>query len=680
MQAKVACDGVGVTPLVRLNRSSIRFAATAAGDMTRSSCYVTNISHKPQRFEFAPPPGSMVQIAPMNGMLRANETRRIALTLKPDSDFFAKLEASAMGDAGTAGEATVQSGAQPDAAASKNIDTKLNLEEAAADAVAAADPTPKSASGKKMSPLSSQPSSATARKPAAQAAATAANDDTGSAAANAGASAAVGSGDVPVQDTAGVPDGEAAAVTAVPEEPEGHPDTSHGGQLVRMTIPCAVQTGDGLHGKSLHLSEFEARNLINLEVEMPIVPPPITIVEGSRSMYFPDVAVGSQSIQEVTIKNNTNRDLRLRSTEMDTSGPYRISGNLRSIGPYAEKNIAVCFEPRRSGSFFDSLEVACDLMKIKFNLKGVGIQPNLQIASNEVDLGDCLAGHTATQSLKLSNVSPFPVTFSVRLGGSNLTNKWCCPLPASSTIANKTKTPEMTSLGSAPAFSFSPASCTITPESETEVVFTFAPDRASRNWVDYAYIKLSTEPNEQEVKLFGRCWNTPAFCIGGEITMHSVEEDVIASMLSNTALPEPAEEDEKGKKGGKADEAADPAKKKAHAEPEGERRRLHFDYSLLHGKAVCRTLTLGMVESAAKEKLKADFHFEHLSSNLFTIDSMSGHVDPSEPKAVEIKFDPAGKDVGVSEGATIRATVHLALKVQGNKTPFEIDLHVSVKA
>jgi len=625
--AKVSCSGVGVTPMVRLNRASVRFTATAAGDVARSDVTVTNISQKPQRFEFVPPVDSMVQMAPLNGSLRVGETRRIKLTYKPDARMFEEEEATESGckaaEEAEAAEAANAKAEAPKAKTTKNATSTLASQAAASPADAGV------------------------------AAVGAATD-----------SLAAGGGGDTAADPAGVP-ADAAAGAEVAEQPE--PTL---GKLLTMSIPCVIQQADSLHAKSLHLIDFETRNVVNLEVEMPAVPPPLVVTEGTRSIYFPDVAVGSTAIQTVTVQNTTSREMRLSSTEMDTSGPYRISGNLRSIAPMSSKKIRVCFEPHTSGSFFDSLEVSCDLMTLKFRLTGVGIQPNLQVSTTALDLGNCMPGSTTTQSLVLSNVSPFPVTFSVRLASQDLARKWACPQEAGGAGDVGSKVPDILSLAAVPAFTCTPSQCTIAPHKQTEVQFRFAPDRVSRNWMDHAYIKLSTEKHEQDIKIFGRCWSTGAYVTGGEISQTAVGEDALSAMLPAVAV---ADEDE--------DEEAAQKKSKEAPKVAAELRRLHFDYSLSAATAVSRVVTIGMLESAAKDKLKVDYAFENLSeSNLFAIDAMTGGVDPGKPKQVEIKFDPHGQDVDVSEGSRIRAKVTLNVKLSGSKSPYEFELVVSVQA
>ena len=317
-------------------------------------------------------------------------------------------------------------------------------------------------------------------------------------------------------------------------------------------------------------------------------------------------------------------------------------------------------------------------MTLKFRLTGVGIQPSLQVSSTELDLGNCMPGSTTTQSLVLSNVSPFPVTFTVRLASQDVARKWACPqkgsgagdLGAHGAKTWGSKAPEILSLTAVPAFTCTPSECTIAPHKQTKVEFRFAPDRVSRNWMDHAYVKLSTDNQEQDIKIFGRCWSTGAYVTGGEISQTSVGEDALSSMLPAAAV---ADEDE--------DEDAAQKKSKEGPKVAPELRRLHFDYSLSDAKAVSRVVTIGMLESAAKDKIKVDYAFENLSeSTLFAIDATTGGVDPGKPKQVEIKFDPHGHAVDVSEGSRIRARVNLNVKLSGTKIPYEFELVVSVQA
>jgi hypothetical protein len=443
------------------------------------------------------------------------------------------------------------------------------------------------------------------------------------------------------------------------------------GRLDKLTVPCATQLAHGLHATEKLLSEFEPRDLVYLELQMPVVPAKLGFVDNKASVVYTDIAVGSTSIQHVTVENYTDEELPLHQSALAPGGPFRIVGAIRPIPPLGTRQVRVCFEPETAGDFFAELELTTDQARIRFRLAGMSVQPSLQVEVTTLDLGDLLPGQVATKKLKMVNVSPFPVTVVTRLQSEVSTRREFCPA-----LHSDTENLPAFSMSPVPALACTPSECTIAPKGEAFVDVTFSPDRSSSKWIDYLYVKLTTEELEQKVALVARSWAYPVFVVGGELSAPPIEEDPLCAVV-------PAIEERENPMYVPTVVVAEPVKgakvDKSKQEKAGyiEKRELQFQFSLSSGEnSISQSITLSMLKAQVVDKggAKGDFSFDVSgSSSMFVIENGKNSIDPGAPKQVEVKFKPPDL-ASVLSGLVYKGEASLTVKAAGAVQRYDFDL------
>lgn len=666
-QHTINCHGVGVVPPVRLSTASVRFAAVAAGDESWSSVSLTNTTDRARRFEFALPADCAVDITPRSGVIEPNGLQMIHLIHSPTVPAAAAKAAGAATNAApatkVASSMSTAGSAEDEAGPTTVADAALDEEASAADAGSSAESMPATDSTPADSTDENSTASTGVKAGDDVADGSAATEETSSTAAVVGFAAAAG-------------DVDAAAVRFEGTAPPGLV-----GRMDKLSLPCATQLANGLHAKVQTLSAFESRDVVFLELEMPVIPAKLGFVDDKASIVYTDIAVGSQSIKHVTVENFTNEEQVISASALSPSGPFRIVGALRPIPPQAKVDVKVCFEPESAGDFFAELELITEASRVRFRLAGMSVQPSLQIEETTLDLGDLLPGQVATKRLKMVNVSPFPVTVVTRLQSEVATRRELCPPE----LHSDAKLPAF-SLSAVPALAVTPSECTIAPKGDAFVDVTFSPDRPSSQWLDYLYVKLTTEDNEQKVALVARSWAHPVFVLGGELPAPGIEEDPLCSIVpaieqrENPVFAPPAPPVDPNAKPGKGD------KGKTEKPDYVEKRELLFQFSLSSGEtSASQSVTLSMLKANVAEKggAKGDFAFEIVpsqgaaQSSMFIVENGKSAVDPGAPKSVDVKFQPPDL-ASVLSGLVYSGTASLVVKASGETQLYDFELHAFV--
>ena len=660
-QHAINCRGIGVVPPVRLSTASVRFAAVAAGDESWSSVSLTNTTDRARRFEFALRADCAVDITPRSGVIEPNGVQMIHLIHSPTvpvpvaaTGAIERTASSSSSPSSSISADAEGGGASPAAAAEEG-------QEASAEAGATVESTPAT---------DSTPSDSTEGKD--DAAITSQSID---GAGGDGATAETG-------DATATVECEPEAAVAGAANDEATAASGLVGRMDKLTLSCATQLANGLHAKVQMLSAFESRDIVSLELEMPVIPAKLGFVDDKASIVYTDIAVGSRSIKQVTVENFTNEEQTIEGSALSPAGPFRVVGAFRPIPPRGKVDVKVCFEPEAAGDFFAELEITTVASRIRFRLAGMSVQPSLKIEETTLDLGDLLPGQVAMKRLKMVNVSPFPVTVVTRLQSEVSTRREFCPPDLHADV----KLPAF-SLSAVPALAITPAECTIAPKGDAFVDVTFSPDRPSSKWLDYLYVKLTTEDNEQKVVLVARSWAHPVFVLGGELPAPAIEEDPLCSTVpaieqrDNPVFappPPPIDPNAKAAKGDKG---------KAEKPDYTEKRELQFQLSLSSGDtSASQAVTLSMLKANMAEKggPKGEFTFEIVPplgaqqpSNMFVIENGKGAVDPSAPKNVDIKFQPPDL-ASVLSGLVYSGTASLIVKASGESQRYDYELNAFV--
>eukprot|EP00943_MAST-04B_sp_MAST-4B-sp1_P008085 g8085.t1 len=217
----------------------------------------------------------------------------------------------------------------------------------------------------------------------------------------------------------------------------------------------------------------------------------------SSKLDFGQMAVGQVEVAPIVVSNLHPKASILRMIQPpNTQGPFSIVNALRPLAEFgnlngkSNRNLFVQFRPEKQLKYAEKIIVETDYGASTIRLIGQGVEPVLQVQPEDgkVDLGQVLAGDSASKKIVLKNCSVFPLTYSIVGRGAMPTNY------------NGTS-----------VFSCVPEGAVIEPNAEQEVTVSIRPDHELAE--PYSCIMMVRVPTTDEKKavekkltLKGRCW------------------------------------------------------------------------------------------------------------------------------------------------------------------------------
>ena len=150
-------------------------------------------------------------------------------------------------------------------------------------------------------------------------------------------------------------------------------------------------------------------------------------------------------------------------------GGFSVLNAMRTIKPGETKPIVVQFEPHDQQIYEERIVIYSDTTMVSVNLQGRGVRPevNIEPENGLIDFKNILQGENTEQTFEISNISSFPVNFTLDSKVAGVDNQ------------SKQR-----------PFLLVPSQGTIPAKQTYEVKITFQPDHASNNYFDVLLIDI----------------------------------------------------------------------------------------------------------------------------------------------------------------------------------------------
>ncbi|XP_077980899.1 cilia- and flagella-associated protein 74-like isoform X2 [Glandiceps talaboti] len=623
---KIQCKAVGVHPPLKLSHSIIHFAATALDDTSFASFHVHNnhtsaneFTHPvprigtgeiapvcPTSFEFLVPENTPITVSPRVGTVMPGKKCLISVKFSPT------LTESAIKEEGVR-------------MITRNLEAKARkeFEEAQLAAIrsseAAAEKGKKAGGGKKGG------AGASSKSPG---------------------KTPLGKQQSPMSMSGPRPITPPNAEYINPESDDyaaakGSLLRNYRGNFGSYSIPCFVASGTPGDPGTLPYSVY---NTLYLEVHCPTVKPSLVVISnhGRNTTDFGEVSTGQNIIKSITIQNISDQQLDLKSSLLDTCGPFVLLNALRPLQADATHTLLISFTPKQGKVFYEVLEIRCPTSTLSITLQGKGVSPNvnLTVQNGVLDMGYVLASEENVETFKIENTSSLSVNYAIKMDSLSLTkhtDQQGLPLFIK-------RDPQMKSLvGTANlngrcVFDCTPVEGTIEPGGNKEITVTFAPDHASDYYSDGARISLFGQHESHVIRLIGRSREHTMYVVGGDEIMTCVE--------SLAAGPLPEEEE------GEVKPPAVPVllSFRSVGKEDG------------HQPAT-RSIEIGCIRTmAVSQKKNGEFIFDNINmitAKGFQIDTQKGMVEAGSTKTVNFTWIP---QAGHDPNATVEASIVLNMK------------------
>ncbi|XP_062888913.1 cilia- and flagella-associated protein 74 [Mobula hypostoma] len=494
---RISCTAVGVLPPLQLSHSVVHFAATALYDMSTVTLYVVNsrtsqnkFTHPetrirsgevapvgPATFEFIIPEFSHLTIVPAVGTVLPGQKCKVVLTFKPTlSDLQIQEEAVRM--------------------LCWAEETKRILEKQETESIAKSEQD----TSNKKNPQSKQSKQKDLREHSP------------------------GSPRPPIKETNTPFKPSDPTDIAVDSEDYNAALASllrnFKEEFHRFVIPCFIMHGDTTSHKKEGYPPYSIHNTLYLEVNCPTVVPPLVLVPCNKRniVDFGENAKGQRIVKKVMVQNISQDDLELKSTLLDSGGPFQLLSFLRALQPGEAQNLVFSFTPTASKMFYESMEIITAKASCSLILTGSGVDPVISCSVEKVlDMGYVLANQKRSVTFQLQNATRLRVMFDVKLGSLSYRKfKEQQELPSfltSSEIAVSLVGTQNYSGQS--VFSVSPVKGWIDAMQTQEFEVTFSPDHESLCYSDVIYIELFDKVSHT-IQLKGAAREHTMFVEGGD--------------------------------------------------------------------------------------------------------------------------------------------------------------------
>ncbi|XP_070561828.1 cilia- and flagella-associated protein 74-like isoform X2 [Ptychodera flava] len=624
---KIQCKAVGVHPPLELSNTVIHFAATALCDTSFASFYVVNSHTSANEFTHPVPrigKGEIAPVGPTSFEFVVPEdtpltiTPRVATVMPGKKCCVSVKFTPILTDRAVVDEAVRMITRNLEAKARKEFeDAQLA---AIRSAEAAAEKGKKGGGGKKGGP------GATSKSP---------GKTPGGKSLQSPSSM---SGPRPVtppnpEDIDPVSDDFAAA--------RGSLLRNYRGNFSSYSIPCFVASGSPGDPGTL---PYSVHNTLYLEVHCPTVKPSVVVISnhGRTTTDFGEVSIGQNIIKSITIQNISDQQLDLKSSMLDTVGPFVLLNALRPLQPDATHTLLISFTPKQGKVFYEVLEIRCPTSTLPITLQGQGVSPKVSLSVQDglLDMGYVLAGEENVETFKIENTSSLSVSYAIKMDSLSLTKHVDQQgLPLFIKRDEKMKSLVGTAnFNGRSVFDCTPVEGVIAPGGNQEITVTFAPDHSSDYFSDGARLSLFGQDESHVIHLIGKSREHTMYVLGGDEITPCVE--------SLAAGPLPEEEE------GEAKPQAVPVLLtfRSVGKEEG------------HQPAT-RSIEIGCIRTmAVSQKKNGEFIFDNINAITakgFQIDNQKGMVEAGATKTVNFTWVP---QPGHDPNATVEASIVLNMK------------------
>ncbi|CAH1239266.1 Hypp5775 [Branchiostoma lanceolatum] len=507
---KLSCKAVGVHPPLELSQSVIHFAATALIDSSIASLHVVNshisrneFTHPvprigkgeiapvgPTSFEFVVPEGAPVNVSPAVGTVLPGKKSHVTVTFSPsllDTD----IREEVVRIRTRLREAQLKREEEEAAMAARKSELETR----------SSDKKGKKADKKGKSPSDSPAKGSKSKGPTP------------------GGEKKDPEVEIPSPDAIDPSSDEYAAARAALMR-------NYRGRFHSYTVPCFVASGEcGDPGKL----PYNKYNTLYLEIHCPSVRPSLIVISnhGRTMTDFGEVSIGQSVVKSITIQNISDKTQDLKSSILDTSGPFLLLNSLRALQPEATHTLIASFTPQEGRNFYETLEVHTPTSTLGITLQGRGMTPLVSLSVEGVlDMGHALAGEAVTETFKITNTSTLAVDYTVQLDSQSYQKPAAAQglpeflqrgEPGRKNLVGTSNNSGMS------VFSCTPSVGNIPAGGSQEVTVTFNPDHHSLHYSDGARIVLFGQDEAAVLQLKGRGWDHTMYVEGCDPLDVSVE-------------------------------------------------------------------------------------------------------------------------------------------------------------
>ncbi|CAL1527246.1 unnamed protein product [Lymnaea stagnalis] len=515
---KISCSGVGVHTPLELSQQIVHFGATSLYDHTTASIYVINshtssneFSHPvprigkgsicpvgPTSFEFMVPEGAPFSISPSVGTVEPGKKTKINIQFSPTlPDVEIRLEAIKIAEKL---EAIKEEKARAEATARESQEKEHSVMANKLGKISKGSPSAMTQSKSKQV-LPTSTSTSTVSEFSVQAAPKSISKDS--------------------------PEYSSAILSLVRQ---------FKGQFQSFTIPCYVASGKtGAPGQL----EYSIHNTLYLEVHCPAVKSPVVVISdsGSNTLDFGNVSIGQTSQKSVTIQNISDRNIELRASLVNPSGPFLMLNALRPLSPGATHTILMTFTPGKNQIFQEEFGIKTLNSTLHLTLKGFGISPlvNLSITDGVLDMGAVLSGEYVEKTFTIENTSILSIDYIIKQDSMS---------PLRYTKAQKmseflTCTDDKKAISyvgtqnynGKNVFDVVQTKGSIAGGKVKEITVTFAPDHESRLYSDGIRLELFDQEESHFFELRGQCMSQMMYLEGFDMMLPGLESLSLAAAV-----------------------------------------------------------------------------------------------------------------------------------------------------
>ncbi|GIL93003.1 hypothetical protein Vretifemale_20446 [Volvox reticuliferus] len=283
----------------------------------------------------------------------------------------------------------------------------------------------------------------------------------------------------------------------------------------------ATATSTATTTQELHLQLSTCATLPDLVLNTSL---PYVGLHQCHCLDFGPVPVGQRVLRTLEVSNLGTEVMTLTAEALDSREVFSRVNALRPVRPGAIFRMLVAFTPHARTQYLETLVVRSARTTLRLALKGAGIAPELQlgpegITSTGLDLGDVLVGESGSRTLTVTNVCPFPLSFTMVVIGSGAS--------ADPNLAMR------------PPFSCHPAEGTLAQGETAEVTVSFSPNSQRPYFADMLQVVVPNQQDELRVPLRGRGWQEGVFVAGPSYPEPDPDPFLLQQLAETVRVPLP---------------------------------------------------------------------------------------------------------------------------------------------
>ncbi|XP_069550165.1 cilia- and flagella-associated protein 74 [Brachyistius frenatus] len=307
------------------------------------------------------------------------------------------------------------------------------------------------------------------------------------------------------------------------------------------TVPCFVSDGDSPEEDRQVQPAWSPFNTLYLKLQCPAVQPPLVVISnnGHSIIDFHQVALGEKVIKRFTVQNISKGSLDLRSSVLDVLGPFSLRNALRCIRPGEKHTLVLAFSPTLDKKHCDKLQVSCQKMSLEVTLQGEGVVPAVTSSHSGglLDFGFVLEKESASQVVKLQNRSVVSLGFRVLLASLSPSRPRGGTDRVTVLLDRHTDSQLQPTVGTQncsglSVFNAVPVEGSIAPGQSQDITVTFQPDHPSVNFSDKLSIELMNKSKVCVMDLKGAASSHNMYLYGGDLLTVPVES-LLPSLITS---------------------------------------------------------------------------------------------------------------------------------------------------